>query len=37
VGWIPLRDHEFMDRFLAGYDESGETRPVDLRLKATIE
>jgi type II secretory pathway component GspD/PulD (secretin) len=37
LGGIPMRDRDFLDHFMAAYDESGETQRVDLRLKATIE
>jgi type II secretory pathway component GspD/PulD (secretin) len=37
LGGIPMRDAAFLEHFMMGYDEAGQTERVDLRLRATIE
>jgi len=37
LGGVPFRDADFRDRFLAGFDESGQTASVEMTLRATVE
>jgi type II secretory pathway component GspD/PulD (secretin) len=37
LGGVPFRDEEFRERFLAGFDESGQTARVAMTLRATVE
>jgi type II secretory pathway component GspD/PulD (secretin) len=37
LGGVPFRDADFRERFLAGFDESGQTASVEMTLRATVE
>jgi len=37
LGGVPFRDADFRDRFLAGFDESGQTASVEMTLRANVE
>jgi hypothetical protein len=37
VGGMPVRDSEFYDRFLTGYDHRGETERLEIRVSARIQ